>query len=147
MVPQLNPDSKNHGKAKWVDFSSQLSFHPQNPACLLSGGVDGLLNLFDINVIDEDDALLQTINHGSSIHHAGFVNETELFALSHDESFSIYSFSESTNSLPTSTTTTVFGDLRPALNCEYIADVCISGPSKVIVSAASQKYAATLSTP
>ncbi|KAL8824491.1 MAG: hypothetical protein Q9191_005025 [Dirinaria sp. TL-2023a] len=59
----------------------------EQPNSILQKGLtqDGLLNVFDISIKDEDDALVQILNHGSSIHHAGLLSDTELCAVSHDE--------------------------------------------------------------
>ena len=118
---------------------SQLKFHPANPNYLLSGGIDGLVNVFNTSLVEDDDALIQITNHGSSLNHAGFLSEKEIFALSHDESFSIYPFSdqdEATNNPPA----TIFGDLRSSLGCEYIVDVSISSTFEGTISAGYQGY-------
>lgn len=90
---------------------------------MLSGSTDGLVNIYDTRIDDEDDALHQTVNHGSSIHHAGFLTKTDIFALSHDEKFStcqlVTNFEESVEEPPPQE----FGDLRARLGCEYIANV------------------------
>ncbi len=74
---------------------------------------------------DEEDSLLQVINHGP-IHKAGFFSDEAVYALSHDEQLSIHAItssdqadSECTNDKPP----VEFGDLRPILNCEYAIDV------------------------
>ena len=74
---------------------------------------------------DEEDSLLQVINHGP-IHKAGFFSNEAVYALSHDEQLSIHAItandqadSEHTDeNLPVE-----FGDLRPILDCEYAIDV------------------------
>lgn len=40
----------------------QVRFHPSAKSFLLTGGVDGLVNVFDIDEACEDDALLYTLN-------------------------------------------------------------------------------------
>lgn len=104
------------------DDVTDLSFHPANPSILLSGSTDGLVNLYDTAISDEDDALIQVFNHGSSIAHAGFLSEQELYALSSDEIFSIY---ETGDFKPDGDqeSTHAFGDLRPQLLCEYVVDL------------------------
>ncbi|KAI4104899.1 MAG: hypothetical protein L6R37_003023 [Teloschistes peruensis] len=77
------------------DDVTELAFHPSQPSCLLSGSTDGLVNLYDTTITDEDDALIQVFNHGSSIAHADFLSDHEVFALSHDEIFSIYDLKDS----------------------------------------------------
>lgn len=96
--------------------------------------------MFNTSLVEDDDALIQITNHGSSVNHAGFLNEKEIFALSHDESFSIYPFSdqdEATNNSPA----TIFGDLRSSLSCDYIVDVSISSTVEGTISAGYQGYA------
>lgn len=46
---------------------SQIKFHPSNPNLLLSGGLDGLINSFDISEANEDDALQCTLNTDRSV--------------------------------------------------------------------------------
>ncbi|KAL8636658.1 MAG: hypothetical protein Q9228_005971, partial [Teloschistes exilis] len=77
------------------DDVTELAFHPSQTSCLLSGSTDGLINLYDTTITDEDDALIQVFNHGSSIAHADFLSDHEVFALSHDEIFSIYDLKDS----------------------------------------------------
>ncbi|KAL8923831.1 MAG: hypothetical protein Q9208_004392 [Pyrenodesmia sp. 3 TL-2023] len=104
------------------DDVTDVSFHPASPSILLSGSTDGLVNLYDTAISDEDDALIQVFNHGSSIAHAGFLSEQELYALSSDEIFSIY---ETGDFKPDGDqkSTHAFGDLRPQLLCEYVVDL------------------------
>ncbi|KAK3168489.1 hypothetical protein OEA41_004937 [Lepraria neglecta] len=104
------------------DDVTELQFHPHSRGTLLSGSTDGLVNIYNIDHSDEDDALSQVANHGSSIHHAGFLSNSQFFALSHDETFSIYQL-ESQDNLAPDVAPHVFGDLRPKLECEYIVDI------------------------
>lgn len=122
------------------DDVTEVQFHPTLPRCLLSGSTDGLVNIYDISISDEDDALVQVQNHGSSISHAGFLSNSDFFALSHDETFSIYHLNEhgdSTNEPPP----TVFGDLRPKLDCEYVVEAIpsSSGGVEAIIGAGSHR--------
>ncbi|KAL3468193.1 WD40-repeat-containing domain protein [Aspergillus heterothallicus] len=110
------------------DDVTELQYHPTRHNILLSGSTDGLVNIYDTTITDEDEALVQVINHGS-VHHAGFVNEKTIYALSHDEHFSIHPATNPDD--PTQEPDPVqFGDLRQPLGCEYIAQLCIasSGP-------------------
>lgn len=86
---------------------------------MLSGSTDGLVNLYDINIQDEDDTLLQVINHGS-VHHAGFLSEDAVYALSHDETFSIHPITNPDSEADSDPNPIQFGDLRPRLHCEYV---------------------------
>lgn len=98
----------------------KLNFHPTDPNILLSGSTDGLVNISDIRITDEDEVVIQTFNHDASIHHAAFLNDTEIFALSHDERFALYDMAENTEK---GSATTNFGDMREALGCQYIANI------------------------
>lgn len=57
------------------DDITALSFHPSPalPHVLLSASVDGLVNTYDIRIVDEDDALLSTAQFGSSVASAGWM--------------------------------------------------------------------------
>ena len=103
------------------------------------------MNIYDLAQPAEDDALLQVANHGSSINNANFLSNSQFFALSHDESFSVYQLEEivdeSAGEAPR-----VFGDLRPQLECEYIVDVIPSLDSgETILGAGSHRYVEYLS--
>ncbi|KAF3395207.1 putative WD repeat-containing protein [Talaromyces pinophilus] len=101
------------------DDVTELQFHPTRKNVLLSGSTDGLVNLYDINIQDEDDTLLQVINHGS-VHHAGFLSEDAVYALSHDETFSIHPITNPDSEEGNYPSPIQFGDLRPKLQCEYV---------------------------
>ncbi|KAJ2905733.1 hypothetical protein MKZ38_004600 [Zalerion maritima] len=102
------------------DDITELKFHPFQPAHLLSGSTDGLVNILDTAVTDEDEVVVQTFNHNASIHRAGFLTDTEIFALSHDEKFALYSTAES---VERGVATQDFGDMRTTLECQYVANV------------------------
>ena len=121
-----------------------LQFHSTRPSCLLSGSTDGLVNIYDTAISDEDDAIVQITNHGSSIGHTGFLSNSEFFALSHDEIFSVYPLNESDER--DDQAPTVFGDVRPILDCEYVVDV-ISAPGEVIIGAGTHRYDAEVQYP
>ncbi|KAL8709668.1 MAG: hypothetical protein Q9220_005608 [cf. Caloplaca sp. 1 TL-2023] len=107
------------------DDVTDLAFHPSHVSRLLSGSTDGLVNVYDTTIADEDDALLQVFNHGSSIAHTGFLSDDEIFALSHDEIFTIYPIDQPEDD-DTFSAMHAFGDLRPQLHCEYVADLVSS---------------------
>ena len=93
------------------------------------------MNIYDTSVTDEDDALIQVFNHGSSISHAGFLSGTSIYALSHDEHFSIYPFDGPEDG--DNRSAIAYGDLRPVLNCEYIVDVIPLNDNEAIIGAGS----------
>ena len=98
----------------------QMNFHPANPDLLLSGSTDGLVNVYDTRIADEDEVVIQAFNHNASIHHAGFLTDTEIFALSHDEQFALYDMADDK---PLGSASVNFGDLREGLGCQYVANL------------------------
>lgn len=98
----------------------QLNFHPSDHNILLSGSTDGLVNICDTRITDEDEVIIQTFNHDASIHHAAFLNDTEVFAISHDEKLALYDVAESHEN---GAATTNFGDMRQVLGCQYVANI------------------------
>ncbi|KAI8624113.1 WD40-repeat-containing domain protein [Xylariaceae sp. FL1651] len=111
---------KLHYKEVHSDDVTELNFHPSDPNILLSGSTDGLVNICDIRITDEDEVVIQTFNHDSSIHHAAFVNDTEVYALSHDERLALYDMAEGYEK---GAATMDFGDMRAILGCQYVANV------------------------
>lgn len=104
----------------------QLNFHPTVPTTLLSGSTDGLVNVYDTRVTDEDDVVAAAFNHGS-VHKAGFLpaippgrEASELYALSHDEKLAVY---DAGGAAEQGAAAADFGDVRGALGCRYVADV------------------------
>lgn len=107
-----------------VAGGTQLQYHPSHSNILLSGSTDGLVNIYDTTVSDEDEALVQVINHGS-IHHAGFLSERTIYALSHDEQFSVHPATDPDEQTQQEPEPVHFTDLRDPLHCEYVAQLCI----------------------
>jgi WD40 repeat protein len=119
-----------------------LAFHPQDPTILLSGSTDGLVNIYDTKIQDQDEVIIQTFNHDASIHHAGFMCNTNVFALSHDERFAVYSTAEDVEK---GSALANFGDLREPLGSRYVANVFPkTDGSGAIVAAGCQEYVASL---
>lgn len=85
----------------------------------MSGSTDGLVNVYDTRVTDEDEVIIQTFNHGS-IHRAGFLNGTEIYAASHDEKVALYDISEDHDA---GSATLELGDIRQAVGCQYLTDI------------------------
>jgi hypothetical protein len=104
---------------------------------LLSGSTDGLVNLYDTTIADEDDALLQVINHGS-VHCAGFLGEAAIYALSHDEVLSLYPVN-SLDEAEVEPAAVQFGDLRTSLGCDYVIQL-VRGGGGIYVAAGSTRF-------
>lgn len=105
------------------DDVTELQFHPSRPQILLSGSTDGLVNIYNTTIMDEEEALHQTINHGASIHHSNFLSDVDIFALSHDEKFSMYELVRNPEEGVEEPAPTHFGDMREKLGGEYVANV------------------------
>ncbi|CAK7209936.1 hypothetical protein SEUCBS140593_000652 [Sporothrix eucalyptigena] len=117
------------------DDVTELNFHPTNGNILLSGSTDGLVNVCDTRIADEDEVVIQAFNHGSSIHHAGFLNGTEVYALSHDEKLALYDLAEAREA---GSATRDFGDVRPIVNCQYVANMLPKAGGGAVLGAGSQ---------
>ena len=111
------------------DDITTLSFHPASSTTLLSGGTDALVNIYDLNITDEDDTLVQVINHGASVAHAVFLaagEEEWVAVLSHDELCAVYARTsrqeegnEEGEGVGEEGEKVEFGDLRGRLDCQY----------------------------
>ncbi|KAI9932071.1 hypothetical protein ASPWEDRAFT_154529 [Aspergillus wentii DTO 134E9] len=128
--------SPDHPRLQYVeshnDDVTELQYHPTRNNILLSGSTDGLVNIYDTTIEDEDDALVQVINHGS-VHHAGFLSENTIYALSHDEDFSVHPATDPDDETQ-EPDPVQFGDLREPLACEYIAQLCIGSQGPYIAA-------------
>ncbi|XP_068948117.1 WD repeat-containing protein 89 [Petaurus breviceps papuanus] len=71
------------------DDITQVCFHPDNPNMIVSGSTDGLVNVFDISVDNEEDALIATCNSGSSVSYVGWSGKEykQIYCMTHDEGF------------------------------------------------------------
>ena len=107
--------------------------HPAQPFLLLSGSADGLLNVYDTKLNDEEEALCQVFNHGSSIHYAGFLNKSDIFAASHNETFAVYRLSGK-DGVEEEDVVTAFGDVREQLACQYIIDIMASVKGEALIA-------------
>ncbi|GAB7341980.1 hypothetical protein MBLNU457_g0278t1 [Dothideomycetes sp. NU457] len=111
------------------DTITSLAFHPTRPSTLLSSATDGLISLFNTTHADEDDAIIQVLNHYSAVQHAGFATADEVYAVSSDEQLSVYGLREEDEPegdegvLPA----TVLGDVRPVLGVAYVVGVVRGG--------------------
>ncbi|XP_049626401.1 WD repeat-containing protein 89 [Suncus etruscus] len=71
------------------DDITNVCFHPTNPSMVVSGSTDGLVNVFDISLDNEEDALVTTCNSVSSVSSIGWSGKDykEIFCMTHDEGF------------------------------------------------------------
>ncbi|KAM6335879.1 WD repeat-containing protein 89 [Podargus strigoides] len=71
------------------DDITKICFHPVEPNLVLSGSTDGLVNVFDINKDNEDDALILTCNSDSSVSFIGWSGRgyQQVYCMTHDEGF------------------------------------------------------------
>lgn len=111
----------------------------------MSGSTDGLVNVYDLKQAkkdsrdtDDDEALFQVINHGSSIHHTGFLRSAaprselmDIYALSHDEILTVYPLNDASTisdeflgqEEEEGEEKSVWGDVRQKLGCEYVVNL------------------------
>ncbi|XP_044291531.1 WD repeat-containing protein 89 [Varanus komodoensis] len=71
------------------DDITKICFHPTKPNWVLSGSTDGLVNVFDINQDNEEDALFSTCNSNSSVSFVGWAGKDcqQVYCMTHDEGF------------------------------------------------------------
>ena len=117
----------------------KLQFHPTRPQILLSGSTDGLVNIYNTTIADEEEALHQTINHGASIHHSNFLSDIDIFALSHDEKFSMYELVTNPEEGVEEPPPVRFGDMREKLGGEYVANVVKRPDGGAVVGVGSHR--------
>lgn len=137
VVAVHDPRSPQHALVTYPDCHgddvTSLSWHPGGGQhLLLSGGGDGLINVLDTSVVDEDDAVLQVLNHGASIHLAQFVGKNEVLAFSHMESASLYRLSYNQESVPRDEVRE-YGDVRHALGMDYAISFDAGAPATLYV--------------
>jgi hypothetical protein len=89
-----------------------------------------MVSIYDTQIVEEDDSLLQAINHGP-VHRAGFLGQENLFALSSDQNLALHSLTleDVGNDEPAADQ---LGDLRPLIPCEYVIDVFLNGHDYVV---------------
>ncbi|KZO98120.1 WD40 repeat-like protein [Calocera viscosa TUFC12733] len=90
-------DLRNPGKVLYSHSSTHsdditcLSFHPSDPAQLLSASTDGLVSLTNAREADEDEAVVQVGNWGTSVARAGWDGAgTRVWARSDMETVSLW---------------------------------------------------------
>ncbi|OAL72007.1 WD domain-containing protein [Trichophyton violaceum] len=127
------------------DDVTEIQFHPSRPSILLSGSTDGLVNIYDTTVPEEEDALVQVVKH-SSIHHAGFMQDKAVYALSHDEMFSIHpvTSADEDDSHADEVKAAEFGDLRPVLKAEYVVQVLVDAAGSYVATGRSSDRSLSL---
>ncbi|KFP73505.1 WD repeat-containing protein 89, partial [Apaloderma vittatum] len=71
------------------DDITKICFHPSKRNLIVSGSTDGLVNVFDINKDNEDDALISTCNSDSSVSFIGWSGKDykQVYCVTHDEGF------------------------------------------------------------
>jgi WD40 repeat protein len=74
------------------DDITQIQFHPKHSNYLISSSMDGIINLYDLNQMNEDDIIISTTNTESSIHRIGFFGPLfeYIYCLSHMETLTLW---------------------------------------------------------
>jgi WD repeat-containing protein 89 len=121
------------------DDITALEYHPSNDRIVLSGGDDGLVSVFDTNIADDNDSLVQAFSHGP-IHKAGFLSDSSMYALSADEQFSTHPFNDPGSDVSDTIQPVAFGDLRHVAQCDYVIDVLHDLHQPYIVTGSYMRY-------
>lgn len=115
------------------DDITETKFHPTLNNLLLSGSTDGLVNIYNLDIVEEDDALFQCINY-NSVHSAGFLTPNRIYILSHMETFGVFDLSTQQEFNPEDGETKGkinndkdHGDIRSKWDCEYVVDLYAPG--------------------
>ncbi|XP_072485523.1 WD repeat-containing protein 89 [Notamacropus eugenii] len=100
------------------DDITQVCFHPDNPNMIVSGSTDGLVNVFDISIDNEEDALIATCNSGSSVSFVGWSGKEykQIYCMTHDEGFCWWDLANLDNDQPV--TCLNIQDVREVINVE-----------------------------
>jgi WD40 repeat protein len=100
------------------DDVTQVKFHPTDPNAMISGSTDGLVCLYNLADMNEDEALYQVIKDEST-HKIGYFGPSfeYLYILTHMETFSIHTFLDSEKICH-------YGDVR-AVTPDLTLDYCI----------------------
>jgi WD repeat-containing protein 89 len=117
------------------DEVTVLAFHHPRSNLLLCGDDDGIVSCFDTNIEEEQDSLLQAVNHGP-IHRTGFLGPNDFYALSSDENLALHTLTidltdDEADQPPAPKQV---GDVRPIVPCEYVVDVLQSGSDHVVAA-------------
>ncbi|CAI5755676.1 unnamed protein product [Candida verbasci] len=105
------------------DDITSIQFHPILKNYLMSGSTDGYVNIYNLNEIDEDDALHQVINF-NSVHSCHFSNMNRISILSHMETFIIHDLNDTNYEDENQGKFIEFGDLRNKWeNCKYVITI------------------------
>jgi hypothetical protein len=91
--------------------------------------------VLDLRIQDEDEVVIQAFNHGS-VHLAGFVSSTEIYAASHDEKVALYDVAQEREN---GAAILDFGDIRPVLNCQYVSDILPKADGVVVLGVGMQE--------
>ncbi len=72
------------------DDVTTVRFHPKEHSRMASGGVDGVINLFDVSQPSEDDALLASANTESSVQKLAWFGDRGLACVTHTEELHLW---------------------------------------------------------
>ncbi|XP_054160120.1 WD repeat-containing protein 89-like [Oppia nitens] len=75
---------------------TDVAFHPQKRHLICSGGCDELINLFDLNETEEDEALISTLNVESVVDRIHWTksDENDLICLTREESIQLWNIDD-----------------------------------------------------
>lgn len=110
------------------DTVTELRFLPtmgDTKTLLLSAGLDGMVNIFDTKVAEEDDAIVQAIRSDSALQHSGLI-DGDIYTLGTDETLAFHAFSNP-NIEAQDPASCSLGDVREQFACEYVVNLYEAG--------------------
>jgi hypothetical protein len=110
------------------DTVTELRFLPavgSSNALLLSAGTDGMVNIFNTTIAEEDDALFQVIRSTSALQHAGLI-DGDIYTLGTDETLSFHAF-QNPDVNTQDPASCELGDVREQFSCEYVVNMYQAG--------------------
>ena len=121
------------------DDITSVRFHPTDSARLASGGVDGIVNVFDVSQDSEEDAIISSANTESSVQRLCWVGEKGLVCITHTEELNLWGdFEADTAPSKVFNRDDVCASIRRSnSHCAYLVDCNDRGNGDLVVLAGS----------
>ncbi|XP_023240293.1 WD repeat-containing protein 89-like [Centruroides sculpturatus] len=104
------------------DEVTQVKFHSSRQNWVISGSMDGLVNLFDISKSHEDDALITTFNTECSIYKLDWFPQSKKFAcITSNQDLQVWNISDTSPCL--NYTREKLTELHDGVNVDYLIDI------------------------
>eukprot|EP00128_Syssomonas_multiformis_P013941 Colp12_sorted_trinity150504_noHs@10693 len=104
-----------------MDDITQIVFHPANPKMLCSGGMDGLVCVFELETMNEEEEMTTVMNPNYSISKLGFFGPEAsfIYATSHSETLHLWQVGEA---VPLANFDHPREDLAPIVQVDYFVE-------------------------